>query len=90
MSDDEEIPIYAGSDRSLYTGWTMWNEGKRGHWKPVMWDNDAGWSLKWDTRAGELAWFVRMTISELPEWAVIRRGLSGGYATVIDTQEEDR
>ena len=55
-----------------------------------MWDNDAGWSLKWDTRAGELAWFVRMTISELPEWAVIRRGLSGGYATVIDTQEEDR
>ena len=54
MSDDEEIPIYAGSDGSLYTGWTMWNEGKRGHWKPVMWDNDAGWSLKWDTRAEEL------------------------------------
>lgn len=90
MLDDEEVPIYAGSDGSLYTGWTMWNVGKRGCWKPVMWDNDAGWSLKWDTKREELVWFVPMTLSELPDWVAIRRGKSGGYPWMIDTREERR
>lgn len=42
MRDDQELSIYAGSDGSLRTGWTMWNEGKGRRWKPVTWDNDAG------------------------------------------------
>lgn len=84
------MPIYAGSDGSLRTGWTMWNEGKGDRWKPVMWDDDAGWMPKWDTVNEELVWYVRTTLSELPGRVSIRRSEGGGYPRVIDTREESR
>ena len=90
MRDDQELSIYAGSDGSLRTGWTMWNEGKGRRWKPVMWDNDAGWTLRWDRMTEELVWYVPITLSELPAWVAIRRNERGTPTRVIDTREEDR
>ena len=51
----------------------MWNEGKGRRWKPVMWDNDAGWTLIWDRMTEELVWYTPITLSELPAWVAIRR-----------------
>lgn len=64
--------------------------GKGGRWKPVMWDNDAGWTLKWDRRIEELVWYVPMTLSEVPGWVAIHRNDVDSAPRAIDTRAEDR
>lgn len=65
MRDDQELSIYAGSDGSLRTGWTVRITRKSNRWKPVMADDGAGWMPEWDTKRGELVWYVQTTLSEL-------------------------